>query len=67
MDLNLTISYDSKGDTVKIMFGDDSKLNCIVIPREFYVPFISILLTTGKQMQDDGIDIGLMMDGGDKE
>lgn len=65
MDLNLTIAYDSKTDTVGIMFGNNASNN-IVIPREFYKPFISILLATGKQMQDDGIDVGLIVDGGDE-
>lgn len=65
MDLNLTISYNSQNDTVEIMFGNNAS-NHIVIPREFYKPFISILLATGKQMQGDGIDVGFMIDGGDK-
>lgn len=67
MDFNLTVSYDSKNDTVEIMFDNGNNTsNRIVIPRAFYKPFVSILLATGKQMQNDGIDVGFIVDGGDK-
>lgn len=69
MDFGLTISYDKNTDMVKIMLEPNEhqcSTNILTIPRDFYKPFISLLLATGQQMQRDNIDVGFEINSGDK-
>ncbi len=66
MEINLTVSYIKENDTVEIMLKSDSNNtthpNKLIIPRDFYKHFISILFMTGQKMQKDSIDVGFGME-----
>lgn len=66
MEFNLTVSYIKENDTVEISLNSDStgtnQPNKLIIPRDFYKHFISILFMTGQKMQNDNIDVGFGTD-----
>lgn len=69
MDFNLTISYSPESDLIDITLNpkdtDTNTSNHIVVSRKFYKAFVSALWATGQRMQEDKVDVGFTLDGGD--
>jgi|GEM_PF-4040043 len=55
---DFTVSYDKENDVIKIIVGNED--NQINIPSNLYVPFISVLLNAGMDLQKNGVvDLGI--------
>lgn len=56
--VNFVVSYDKSANKVKVVVGNED--NQFVIPPDMYVPFISVLLEAGIDLQKNKVvDLGL--------
>lgn len=56
--VNFVVSYDESANKVRVVVGNED--NQIAIPPDMYVPFISVLLEAGIDLQKNKVvDLGL--------